>query len=358
MRRKKKEYRFPGFSETFVIVKGSCNIFYENDSVYTPLFSLNATRIFVPTTKKWALSEIVRVQIRILNEVTIYEGRAIVEAHNTCCFDLLGQGITLRFLGLHTVVRGFRGRYRQIRRAHDMLADSALDTIRYALAEAGGNTVVREFGEPYAGFKQPVVLIQGWLGTRGIFRIFENRLKADGFQVLSFNLGRFNVQDIKKSAEIIAKKISNLRDHHHLEKIDIVGHSMGGLIGLYALKRLGVSDSVNRLITVGTPYHGTNIAYAGLPFFGLTGKGLWQLLPDSKFLQALHEGRLPDGTEVISIMSRHDFLAPGQTAVLEGAINLLVSAGHASLAVNDEVYKVLRAVLHGRQPFLEEMGYG
>src|SRR5947207_12664608 len=45
----------------------------------------------------------------------------------------------------------------------------------------------------------PVVLIHGFLGTRGSMYILERRLLDDGICVLSFDLGIFNTRDIRAS---------------------------------------------------------------------------------------------------------------------------------------------------------------
>ena len=85
----------------------------------------------------------------------------------------------------------------------------------------------------------PVLIIHGFLGTRGSMYLLERRLVDDGFVCVSFNLGTFNSRDIRASAFLIHRKIERILAHTPSQKIDIVGHSMGGLIGMYYVKKLG-----------------------------------------------------------------------------------------------------------------------
>ena len=98
----------------------------------------------------------------------------------------------------------------------------------------------------------------------------------------------------------------------------MVGHSLGGLVGLYYLKRLGGRHRVRRLIMLGTPAQGTWSALLGLVTAPL-GRASLQLLPGSPFLRELGEMPLPKGVDVISIGAMRDWMAPLSTTVLEGS---------------------------------------
>lgn len=85
-------------------------------------------------------------------------------------------------------------------------------------------------------------------------------------------------------------------------RIDLVAHSLGGLISRYYLQRLGGARRVDRLITLGTPHHGTHAA-TFMPT-GLVG----QLLPDGPFLRELNAQPAPEGLRVTSIVAGRDVL--------------------------------------------------
>jgi triacylglycerol lipase len=185
----------------------------------------------------------------------------------------------------------------------------------------------------------PVLLIHGFLGTRGSMYMLERRLVEDGFVVVSFNIGTLNVRDIRRSAFMIHRKIERILAQTPSQKIDIIGHSMGGLIGLYYIKKLGGHARVRKLIMMGTPARGTWAALAGVVTLGLWSTSSWQLLPRSRFLDELHQGPLPPEVEVVTIAAARDWVVPLQTTRLVGASAMTVPLGHSSLVVSEEVYR-------------------
>jgi len=185
----------------------------------------------------------------------------------------------------------------------------------------------------------PVLIIHGFLGTRGSMYMLERRLVEDGFVCVSFNLGTLNVRDIRRSAFLIHRKIERILAQTPSQKIDIIGHSMGGLIGLYYVKKLGGHTRVRKLILMGTPLRGTWAALAGVVTLGLWSTSSWQLLPRSRFLDELAQGAIPPGVEVSTIAAARDWVVPLSTTRLPGINAMVVPLGHSSLVVSEEVYR-------------------
>lgn len=71
--------------------------------------------------------------------------------------------------------------------------------------------------------------------------------------VNSWKKGRF--------AERLAEFIDKVLEATGAQKVDIVAHSMGGVVARSAIKNYGVANKVRRLITVGTPNHPYNEAW-------------------------------------------------------------------------------------------------
>src|SRR5262245_50640606 len=194
---------------------------------------------------------------------------------------------------------------------------------RHALAYlrhlARGNRIRRRaLFESIRDDHPPVLIIHGFLGTRGSMYPLERRLNADGICVFSFNLGTFNTRDIRSSAFLIHRKIEAILAQTSVKRIDILGHSMGGLIGLYYVKKLGGADKVRKLIMMGTPLRGTWAAAAGIATMGLFSASSWQLLPRSDFLRELSTGPLPPNVEYYTVAAARDWVCPLDSTHLEG----------------------------------------
>jgi len=201
----------------------------------------------------------------------------------------------------------------------------------------------------------PVLIIHGFLGTRGSMYMLERRLVADGFVCVSFNLGTLNLRDIRRSAFLIHRKIERILAQTPSQKIDIIGHSMGGLIGLYYVKKLGGHTRVRKLIMMGTPVRGTWAALAGVVTLGLWSTSSWQLLPRSRFLDELAQGPIPPGVEVSTIAAARDWVVPLATTRMPGTNAMTVPLGHSSLVVSEEVYRrVVNTLRPPHEQLMEE----
>ena len=196
----------------------------------------------------------------------------------------------------------------------------------------------------------PVLLIHGFLGTRGSMYLLERRLVEDGFVVVSFNIGTINTRDIRRSAFLIHRKIERVLAQSPWQKIDIIGHSMGGLIGLYLVKKLGGHKRVRKLVLLGTPVTGTWTALAGVLTLGLWSTSSWQLLPRSRFLDELAQGPLPPDTEIHTLAAARDWVVPLRSTRVPGASNVTVPLGHSSLVVAEDVYRRLVGILRPSAP--------
>ncbi len=145
------------------------------------------------------------------------------------------------------------------------------------------------------------------------------------------------ILDIPRTdAEDIAEDIEDIRESHGNKKVDIIAHSMGGLDARWYIEKLGGSEHVDKLITLGTPHNGTYLAYLGL--FTSGGR---DMIPGSDFLEELNEGPLPEEVDYTSVWSNGDYaVIPSERAKLEGAKN--VNPGfftHIMLIWSGEVFR-------------------
>jgi triacylglycerol lipase len=197
---------------------------------------------------------------------------------------------------------------------------------------------------------RPVLLLHGWFSARRTFDVLERRLRRDGYGVFSFDLGglpgSFTGRRIDDLADHVRVKIDRLYERYPgLGPLSIVGHSKGGLIAEYYVKKLGGWRRTRAVVTLGTPHHGTPFAWLGLPLAPLT-RSLLQMAPGSGFLARLHDGPWPAQVRLASLWSRADRAAPYPTCVVEThglphLANVEVTADHSGLLLRKKVYEAV-----------------
>ena len=239
---------------------------------------------------------------------------------------------------------------RQLRRAlGDGVGGQAALYVRQLLrGNHAAPSIAEVSGRPRAG-SPPVLLLHGFLATRGSVHLLERRLTERNLVVMTYRLGLVHLGDIRESAEFIAAQVESLVTQTGVEKIDIVAHSMGGLVALDYLKHGGGARKVRRLVLLGTPARGTWSALFGLLTAPL-GRGGRQLLPGSAFLRDLEQTALPPGPEVITVSGERDWLAPARTTHLEGARRLDLPTGHSGLLVDESVADAVAEILAAPSP--------
>jgi pimeloyl-ACP methyl ester carboxylesterase len=194
----------------------------------------------------------------------------------------------------------------------------------YIDMDRNGNRVVRRTDFEHCA--RPVLLLYGFMSTRRVFEIVEHRLRRDHFCAWSMNLGGlmdvFNTRGIDTVAELVRDKVERLYQRYpNMGPLSIIGHSKGGLIGMYYVKRLGGDKRVRTLVTLGTPHNGSPTAYFGLVTHGLLSRSIWQMTPMSPFIRRLKMGAFPRSTRMVSIYSKADKVNPFPACILENHQN-------------------------------------
>jgi pimeloyl-ACP methyl ester carboxylesterase len=173
---------------------------------------------------------------------------------------------------------------------------------------------------------QPIVLLQGFAASSLVLRPLESYLtQALGRPVVRVRLGgRIAPQlgCIRSSAERVIAALDELARVRGFRHADVVGHSMGGLVATYALKKLDSRRRIRRVITLGAPHRGTPLALAGALVFGAFSQALWQMVPGSSFLRELDELPVPAGSELVAVSAGGDAVVP------RGFAHVLPGPGH------------------------------
>jgi triacylglycerol lipase len=214
-----------------------------------------------------------------------------------------------------------------------------------------GNEIVRR--TDFTRCPRPVLLLYGFMSTRRTFEVLERRLRRDNYCVFSINLGglfdAFNTKGIDECAEKVRDKIERLYNRFpDMGPLSIIGHSKGGLIGRYYVKRLGGDRRVRNLISLATPHNGTPTAYWGVVGTGLFARSVWQMTPMSPFIRRLKMGAFPRSVRFVSIYSKSDRVNPFPCCILEddgtgNCFNIEVqSITHREFVLKRSVYTLIR----------------
>lgn len=331
--------------------KASVTVKNKDQYIVADKFEIWSAGFRIRTKEPWEIGTKVDFEFYLLDDKRPYVGTG--EVANVDFYALhLGYPAAMEivFSDIRRDVKGLMKKLDIVRHVSKTYASLLKDLIYYGISEMRGSLIKKEFYNPSAGFKTPVLLVHGFLGTEGALYPLERRLKAVGFPVFSVPFGVVNVQDIRKSARTLAKRVADALAKKGVDKIDIVGHSMGGLIGLYYIKRYGGDKLTRKMVAIGTPFWGSWLANFGVALFGLLGRSSWQLRKNSSFLKDLHADPLPDNVEFYCIMAKNDFVCLPADSALPGAKNYLVPKGHASLVVSPEAFHYIYCILSGLDP--------
>lgn len=184
----------------------------------------------------------------------------------------------------------------------------------------------------------PVVFVHGFFSNAGFWRCCKRFLQDRGITALyTLNLEpEFNDMDVY--AGQLARRIEEVCALSRRDRVVLVGHSMGGLVCRAYVRSHG-SDRVCKIVTLGSPHHGTVLARL------VPGPNLRQMRPGSAWLRRLNAEFTKVPTSVYA--SAHDnIIAPQDSALLDGAEQTLVSGiGHLSMAFSVDTLEWLCAQL-------------
>jgi len=199
-----------------------------------------------------------------------------------------------------------------------------------------------------------MLLLHGFLATPRVVSRLAARFRRWGYCGHAVELGgvfgRFNARPVEDLARIVAERVEQLVYDHRCERVDLVGHSEGGLIGRYYVQRLNGASRVGHLVTLGTPHRGTPWAYPGYLFRRVV-PSLQQMAPGSRLLRDLGDDSFPRSVRLTSIYSQSDPLCPPSSCrleVREGAHlkNIeLPRGGHLAFLFNASISSIIRREL-------------
>lgn len=200
-------------------------------------------------------------------------------------------------------------------------------------------------------------------------------VRATYYYIVNYGIGTYTLQ-AQKSERIenyairLKEIIDLLKQRTNSNKINIVAHSMGGLVTREYLSLFGDSDT-DKVILINTPNHGIDNKVKKLcPVFG-SKKECGDMAVGSIFLSRLNSRKLPENAEMHVIRSIGckmegnkigDGIVTNESAYLEGAENYIINGNctdplntnlHTGVLDPDlypQTYRLILDILKGEYP--------
>ncbi len=239
--------------------------------------------------------------------------------------------------------------YKASRLGWDIARESAASILTYELYPLG--LVSKSLPTlPSLSFRQsspklPIVFIHGIFHNRSTFAWLKQRLYSKGFrQFKEVNL-LTSIHPIPRLAEQVARETRLLIKKHGTPQVDIVAHSMGGVIARYFVQLLGGDGLVRNLITLGTPHRGTEWSKYSII------SHIRELTPQSRTIELLNRCPAPKFTRAVAVSGDLDIvIRPKDCTWWEGVRNIHLShVGHAGLLFSKRVLEIILSHLNNEE---------
>jgi triacylglycerol lipase len=188
------------------------------------------------------------------------------------------------------------------------------------LAVLVGVGVAREYRVPAVadpGVPGAVVMVPGYGGNRAAFIALAERLRTDGRRAVIVDLPSGGTGDLVTQAATVDDTVRGLLDEG-APSVDVVGYSAGGVATRVYLDRGRTAPAVRRVVTLGSPLRGAELAAAGGALVpGACPRACQQLAPGSALLTDL--ATAPPGLPWLSLWTADDeTVTPPESAELPG----------------------------------------
>ncbi len=171
----------------------------------------------------------------------------------------------------------------------------------------------------------PVLLVPGYGGSTASLGALASSLRSAGRDVTVVELPGRALGDLQGQAEALAGAAALVRGRTGAGSVDVVGYSAGGVVARLWVQEGDGATSVRRLVTLGSPHHGTQLASLGSLVGGACPVACQQLAPGSPVLARLNSTPLPTGPRYLAVWTtQDDVVVPAASAELDGATSVSV----------------------------------
>ena len=237
-------------------------------------------------------------------------------------------------------------------------------------AGISGTDVKSEFS--FKLVRIPIIFVHGYKASPEIFSNMKEYLDGKGFvtEGLSYDSDKGVASGAAELGDFIDKVKAGFLDRGvQVGRLDIIAHSMGGLVARYYTSdgSYPARSDINKIIFVSVPQTGSLIASLGLQYYN--DKGIYDLIPDSTLFTesfpSLLNGGLNASVQVGSLLDQYDEVVSPESASLErwGIKTEMFDVGDSNFTVDKLLSgKIVeaanhKAVLYNKKVFqrVEEM---
>ena len=190
---------------------------------------------------------------------------------------------------------------------------------------------------------RPVIMLHGYGMGRSNFSLLARRLSRAGIGPILF-FDYWSLSGLERATQRLHELVMALTEGAGYDSVDLIGHSLGGIVARDLASTPEVSGRVGTVVTLGTPHGGTRLAVLGI------GRVRRAMLPGSSYLRELGERPLATGIRGHSIWSRaDDIVRPAESADWPGQPSVVLDdLGHMSLLYSRRVARATVAALLNR----------
>jgi pimeloyl-ACP methyl ester carboxylesterase len=198
-----------------------------------------------------------------------------------------------------------------------------------------------------------VLLVPGYGGGTAALSTLASALRATGRTVVVVSLPGDGTGDLNRQADALDSAVGKAL-HGRVPSVDVVGYSAGGVVARLWARDHDGTHKARRIVTLGSPHHGAQLAAAGTAVGGSGGcpTACQQLAPGSSLLAGLAAPvRTPP--QWLSVWTDQDqTVKPPDSARLDGAVNVVVQSvcpdrpvSHSELPIDAFVTTAVKAAL-------------
>ncbi len=209
--------------------------------------------------------------------------------------------------------------------------------LSYSLFSSREASVTRQKADGYP----PLIFVHGLGGSRGDFLLMSGYFWLKG-RSRTYRISFQKGQSINQMTEALVQFIRKVKKTTGEKEVDVVAHSLGGVISRMAITDYRLLGSVKTLITLGSPHQGTHSARL------LNTPNLRDLRPESTLMKKWGRKKWPKGIRGLTFWSRNDLMIlPAESAIIPGMKAVeMTPFTHYSYLIDPKCWQAVHKSLH------------